>query len=95
MYTNHFYKRMGERVHKNEKRLNHKEEKRQKGDSKSLLNKALKHKIAEYIDTYGTKFIYAYYNEICYKFIFKNKKILTVYEVNLEKEKLKYELRYI
>lgn len=95
MYTSHFYKRMGERVHNNKKRLNHKEEKKQNNNSKIVVNKALKNPIGEYVDVYGVKYIYALIDQICYKFIYRHKKMITVYKVDFEKEKNKYNIRDI
>ena len=93
MYTNHFYRRMGERVYKNEKGLTNKEYKKQNVHAKRIVKQAVKHKVAEYTDTYGTKYIYSFYNDICYKYIFNKNKIITVYETDFEKEREKYPLK--
>lgn len=94
MYTNHFYDRMGERVYNNGKKLNHKEQKIQKNRSKHLAKKALENKVAEYRDTYGNKYVYAYVGSLCYKYIFVGQKVITVYEVDIDKEAEKYELKF-
>lgn len=95
MYTKHFYKRMDERVHENNgKKLNHKNQKIQNHHSKYLLKKAIKHKVAEYKDLYNIKYIYTYINDLCYKYVFNGQKVITVYEVNLEKEAEKYDLKF-
>lgn len=94
MYTNHFYKRMNERVYNNEKRLNNKEQKKQNNHSKYLVKKALTHKVAEYKDIYGFKYVYAYINDLCYKYIFQGKTVITIYEVDITKEAEKYELKF-
>ena len=94
MYTKHFYKRMNERVNNNVKKLNNKKQKIQDHHSKYLVKKALNNKIAEYKDTYGFKYIYAYINNLCYKYVFQGKKVITVYEVDLYKEKEKYKLKF-
>lgn len=95
MYTSHFYARMNERVHVNNgKKLNHKKQKIQNHYSKTLAKKALKKPFAEYKDTYGYKYIYTYINNLCYKYVYKGQKVITVYEVDLEKESRKYELKF-
>ncbi len=94
MYTNHFYNRMGERVYNNEKRLNNKAQKMQKHHSKYLVKKALKNNVAEYKATYGYKYVYAYINNICYKYIFKGQKVITIYEIDIDKEAKKYDLKF-
>ena len=94
MYTNHFYKRMDERVYHNYKKLNHKQQKIQKHHAKYLAKKALENKIAEYVDTYGYKYVYAYIGDLCYKYIYQGQKIITVYEIDINKEAEKYELKY-
>ena len=94
MYTSHFYDRMSERVFYNEKKITHKEQKIQNKHSKTLAKKALNNPIAEYKDTYGYKYIYAYIGQICYKYIFKGQKVITMYEIDLEKESRKYELKF-
>ena len=94
MYTKHFYSRMGERIFDNNKQMNHKEQKIQKHHSKHLVKRALENRVAEYVDTYGHKYIYSYINSVCYKFIFDKNTVITVYEVDLEKEANKYELKY-
>ena len=95
MYTNHFYKRMNERVYDNNgKKLNNKKQKIQNHHSKYLVKRALKNKIAEYKDIYGFKYIYTYIGDLCYKYIFQGKKVITVYEVDIIKEAEKYELKF-
>lgn len=95
MYTQHFYKRMSERVHDNKgKQLNHKKQKQQNHHSKYLLKKALKHKFAEYKDIYGFKYIYANVDNLCYKYVFRGQKVITVYEVDINKEAERYELKF-
>ena len=94
MYTKHFYNRMNERVYNIEKNLNHKESKIQKNHSKNMVKKALKNKVAEYKDTYGYKYIYAYIGNLCYKYIFQGKKVITIYEIDIDKEAEKYELKF-
>ena len=86
---------MEERVYNNDKNLSHKEHKKQKTHSKYLVKKALNNKIAEYKDTYGYKYIYSYINEECFKFIFEGQKVITVYEIDLEEEKEKYDLKIL
>ena len=82
MYTSHFYDRLSERVFYNEKKITHKEQKIQNKHSKTLAKKALNNPIAEYKDTYG------------YKYIFKGQTVITMYEIDLEKESRKYELKF-
>ncbi len=94
MYTNHFYKRMGERVYANNKRPNNKEQKIQRNHSKTLVKKALKNNVAEYKDTYGFKYIYSYIDDNCFKYIFKGQKVITVYKVDINEEKEKYDLKF-
>ncbi len=94
MYTNHFFNRMNERVYNNEKNLNNKERKIQNHHSKKLVKRALENNIAEYKDTYGYKYIYAYINDLCYKYIFDGKKVITIYEIDLAKEAEKYDLKF-
>lgn len=93
MYTNHFFNRMNERVYNNNKKLNNKQQKIQNNHSKFLLKRALENKVAEYKDTYGYKYIYAYINDLCYKYIFDGKKVITIYEIDLDKETKKYDLK--
>ena len=95
MYTNHFYARMDERVHRNNgRKLSNKEQRKQNHHSKYLVKKALTHIVAEYKDTYGFRYIYTYINDLCYKYIFQGKKVITVYEVDINKEAEKYELKF-
>ena len=94
MYTNHFFNRMNERVYNNKKQLNNKQQKIQNNHSKTLVKKALKNKVAEHKDTYGYKYIYAYINDLCYKYIFDGKKVITIYEIDLDKEAEKYNLKF-
>lgn len=93
MYTNHFFNRMNERVYNNNKKLNNKQQKIQNNHSKFLVKRALENKVAEYKDTYGYKYIYAYINDLCYKYIFDGKKVITIYEIDLDKETKKYDLK--
>lgn len=93
MYTNHFFNRMNERVYNNKKKLNNKQQKIQNNHSKFLVKRALENKVAEYKDTYGYKYIYAYINDLCYKYIFDGKKVITIYEIDLDKETKKYDLK--
>lgn len=95
MHTKHFYERMGERIYNNKKGLTNKEKKIQKTTSKNFLKKISKNKIAEYIDVYGIKYVYAKYEEIYYKVIFNKKRAVTIYEVDFEKEQNKFNLKYI
>ena len=94
MYTNHFYNRMGERVYNNGKKLNHKEQKKQRNLSKRLTKKSLENRVAEYKDMYGYKYVYAYIGDLCYKYVFLGQKVITVYEVDIDKEAEKYELKF-
>ena len=93
MYTNHFFNRMNERVYNNNKKLNNKQQKIQNNHSKFLVKRALENKVAEYKDTYGYKYIYAYINDLCYKYIFDGKKVITIYEIDIDKETKKYDLK--
>lgn len=95
MNTKHFYERMGERVYNNKKGLTNKEKKSQKNASKTFLKKIVKNKIAEYIDIYGIKYVYTRYEENYYKVIFNKNRAVTIYEVDFEKEKNKYNLKYV
>ena len=94
MYTKHFFNRMNERVYNNEKKLNHKEQRKQNHHSKYLVKKALENRIAEYKDTYGYKYIYAYIDNLCYKYIFQGQKVITVYAIDIDEEAEKYELKF-